>query len=69
VQIGDAKTSEPLRNVIREYLNEKGRVSKERTNPERERAVKHFVEFLADPEIQIHKVDGQVMRNYKFYIK
>jgi hypothetical protein len=63
------RTSEPLRNVIREYQKEKGRASKANTNQERNRAIQHFVDFVADDRIQIHEIDGQVMRDYKSYMR
>ena len=52
MRVGDVKESEPLRNVVAEYLKEKGAASKVRTNPERERAVKHFIQYLNKPDIQ-----------------
>jgi len=65
----DTETSEPLRNVIREYLKEKGRASKTNTNQERKRAVEHFIAFLDNRDVQIHEIDGRMMREYKSYVR
>ena len=60
----DAKKSEPLSKVIRDYWKEKERTWKPRSKTEIKRALDHLEDRIGS-ETPIHIIDGPMMRTYK----
>jgi len=59
--------SDPLHKVVGDYWNEKVPTWKERTQPEIRRALDHMINFVGK-DIQIHKIDAKIMRDYKQHL-